>query len=696
MSNPIVTAEQLSPEFLASFQKDQENKKLAAWTEEQFRKIKEARAAVERQWYLNLSFYFGKHYMQFMSVNGPTGRANAFVTPMAPPWRVRLTVNRIRPIIRTEIAKLTANRPTVYVIPASGEEEDKAAARAGAQIWEAAYRDLELKKILRRALWWGVICGNGFTKEYWDQSSGPKMQVSPDLPPVPLGDVKFEVVSPFHLGVPDLMCEELEDQPYLIHSTVKDINYVKRTYGITANPTAAASDALIEHQYMNIVGDPNVNSKDAVLCHEVWIKPGGHPLFPNGGMLTVIDSQVVQRHDVFPYDHGEYPFAKFDHVQTGKFYSDSIITDLIPLQRELNRTRSQIIESKNLMAKPQLMAPKGSVNARKITSEPGQVIEYTPGFNPPTPLPMQSLPSYVLQEVDRLVSDMDDISGQHEISRGQNPSQVTAYSALSYLQEQDESKLAASASSVEEFVEKWARLYLKYVVAYWDIPRTVRIVGRDKMVDALTLKGGHLQGNTDIRVESGSAIPQGKQQKQSFLLDLYKLGALPPEMLFELLEMNDLSDANEEFLADKHQAYRENILMMKQGAELDPASLQPQPDPMDPTGQTMLPPQIPRMFTPNSFDNHEAHIQYHNLYRKSQEFFVAPEAVKMLFEMHVQQHQMALMGGVAPTALSVDGQPDMPIPADNGGGQPPTEDPNAVPGGNTATPSNTQPPEQGN
>jgi Bacteriophage head to tail connecting protein len=694
VSTPMVTAEQLNPTFLEAFRKNEENKALGVWTEGQFRKIKDARLAVERQWYINLSFYFGKQYTQFVNATMTnTGvRANNFLTPKAPPWRVRMTVNRVRPIIRTEIAKLTANRPSVYVVPATSEEQDKSAARAGEQIWNSAYRDHNINKVLRRALWWGTICGNAFIKEYWDQSAGPVQQVNPKLPAMPIGDVKFEIVTPFHIGVPDLLCEDIEDQPYLIHSTVKDVNYVQRTYGVTVNPSAS-TDAIIETQYMNILGDANVNNKDTVLCHEVWIKPGGHPLFPNGGMLTVIDSKVVQRIDQFPYPHGEYPFSKFDHVQSGKFYSDSIITDLVPLQRELNRTRSQVIESKNLMSKPQLLAPRGSIQARKITSEPGQVIEYAPGFTPPTPLPVQNLPSYVLQEIDRLVSDMDDISGQHEISRGQNPSQVTAYSALSYLQEQDESKLASSAASVEEFVEKLARLYLQYVVSYWDVPRMVRVVGRDKMIDAAQWKGSQIKGNTDIRVEAGSAIPQGKQQRQSFLLDLFKLGALPPEMLFELLEMNDLADANEEFITDKHQAVRENMLMMEQGDTVDIATLQPTVDPV--TGQE-LPPQIPQMFTANSYDNHAAHVQYHNNYRKSQEFALASDTVKTLFEMHVNMHQQALMLGYAPTAGSVDGQPQEVIPPEGQPQDDPNADPNAAPGGETATPSNTQPPEQGN
>jgi len=677
-----------NPELLLAFKRNEENKGLGTWVEDQFKKCKQIREDHETQWYLNLAFYTGKQYVRPLR----SGTAIVFQTPKAPPWRVRLVINRVRGIIRTEIAKLIAQRPTAYVIPATGEEQDKAAARAAEQIWEAAYRDKEIKKLLRRVLWWGTICGNAFLKSYWDQSAGDKQQHPETGQEFAIGDVKMEVVSPFHLLVPDLTIEEIEEQPYVIHSTIKTAEYVKRTYGVDVSPKVSATDELFRTEFLNIKNDASVTKKDGVLCHEVWIKPYGHKLFPRGGLLTVVDSQVVQRVDGYPYPHGEYPFAKFDHIQTGKFYADSVITDLIPLQRELNRTRSQIIESKNLMAKPQLMAPKGSIDPRKITSEPGQVIQYQPGLNPPTPLPIQSLPSYVLQEVDRLVQDMDDVSGQHEISRGQNPSQVTAYSALSYLQEQDESKLASSVASVEEFVEKVARQYLKYVIYYWDIPRAVRIVGRDKSVDAAIWKASDLRGNTDIRVEPGSAIPLGKQQRQAFLLDLFKLGAIDPNMLFDLLEMNDIRDANDEFLVDKHQAFRENMLMTEAGAVMPPDLMQPQ---MGPDGQE-VPPQIPQMFLPNSFDNHEAHIQFHNLFRKSQEFDNQPDIVKQLFEHHVNMHQMALMTGFQPTAGMPGGQPGMVLenPQQQMMQQEQQEPP--PPGGNTEAESSTQPPEQGN
>ena len=85
------------------------------------------------------------------------------------------------------------------------------------------------------------------------------------------------------------------------------------------------------------------------------MKPGAHKDFPEGGYITLVDDTIVAIHPGLMYSHGEYPFTKFEHIPTGKFYTESTITDIIPVQREYNRTRSQIIEAKNRMAKPQLI-----------------------------------------------------------------------------------------------------------------------------------------------------------------------------------------------------------------------------------------------------------------------------------------------------------------------------------------------------
>jgi hypothetical protein len=687
-SNPLL-------DQLTKSKEDRErNARLLAWANAEYSKCKRARQTVERQWYINLAFYFGKQNIQLITT-AASSTGYQLTVPKAPAWRVRLVINKIRPIIRTELAKLTAQKPSFTVVPATTEDEDIVAARVAENIVSAAYRDKSVHKVIRQIAWWGSICGTAFAKTYWD----PTVQT----PDGQVGDIIVERIDPFHLFVPDLREEEIENQPYVIHATTKDATWLKNAYGADLNPNTTAADDLLEDSFLNMVGAQQTEKKNQVLCLEFWIKKGTHPDFPEGGLLTICGDQIVvntgklevtmgpdgmpMAKGGYPYKHGEFPFAKFEHVPTGKFYGDSVVTDLVPLQREYNRTRSQIVEAKNLMAKPKLMAPRGSINPRQITSEPGQVILYTPGMDKPDVVPMPPLPSYVLQELDRLQQDMDDISGQHEISRGQNPSQVTAATALSFLQEQDESKLAYSISSIEEMVEKVGRLYLKYVTQFWDVPRMVRVTGTDGAFEAQQWKGSDLQGNVDIRVEAGSALPKSKAAKQAFLMDVFKMGAIEAPMFLELLDLGGIEKAYEDFLIDKRQSQRENFkmtataeapefVMMIKGAQASGA----EPDPMQ-MQQFVLP--------ANTWDNHALHIMIHNAYRKTQKFEMLPNEAKVLFEQHVTMHQIAQQQGVM--AQLPDGSQGPVI----GGEQPQPGQPPAAPGGAPEQPAPQGPPPQG-
>jgi len=651
-SEPISSETERNP--LASLALQQLEAKLLQWTKEQYRAARSARESAEQQWYINEAFYFGRQNVRVLAAKTATGNYS-LITPKAPPWRVRLVVNKVRPIVRNQVAKLTSNAPTAYVLPTSADEEDLTAARVAERIWEAAYRDLKVDTITHDVAWWGSIAGTAFFKTYWDPTARQGQ-----------GDARIECVDPFHIFVPDLHEKDIENQPFVIHGMTRNVNNVQRNYGINTNPISHSTDPFMEQSYLASQGVTNSRTLKEVPCFEVWMKPDAHPEFPEGGLITVIGDRVVQMVKGYPYSHNEYPFAKFEDVQTGKFYADSVINDLIGLQREYNRTRSQIIEAKNLMAKPRLIAPRGSVNPRMITSEPGQVILYTPGFQPPTPLPIDPLPSYVLQEVDRIQQDIDDISGQHEISRGQNPPQVTAASALTYLNEQDESKLQTSVRSMERAIEKVAKQYLKFVIDYWDEPRMVKVAGKDNAFEAYAWKAGDLRGNIDLRIEAGSALPQSKAARQAFLMDLFKMGALGPEQMYQALDMRGLEKAYEDMLIDRRQAQRENLKMSELAAVPAEALMAPvggmeegaPPSPNSPpTGQVLMPPEL----APNEWDNHEAHVHYHNQYRKTQEFERLPEHVKQIFSQHVQIHQQALMMGVQPSSGGpvIGGDPTM-------------------------------------
>lgn len=615
--------------------------KIASESMEKFQLAKNDRWRQERQWYLNLAFYFGQHHVVFKhSQNVGSNITNfEFYIPPAPYYRVRPSINHTRRIVRKEISRLTAQKPNAYVVPASTEDRDIFAAQAGEQIWDSLWRKHKFNKTIRRAAFWQTVCGNGFLKQFWDTTV---FDAANEVP----GDVVLASETPFHIFIPDLKEEEIENQSYLIHVMMKSPEWVRNNLGVDINPNHKLD--FVDESLLNVMGANQFSTKDVVPVLEMWYKPNTIKELPQGGMVTIAVNQIVQGFEGWPYSHRQYPFSKLDSVPTGKFYTESIITDLIPLQRELNRTRGQIIEAKNRMAKPQLAAEEGSVDPAKITSEPGQVILYKPGFNPPTPLPLQDLPAYVTEEVNRIYTDMADISGQHEVSQGAVPPGVTAATAISYLQEQDESLMANSFDSLEEAIEKTAFQTLTYVRDYWDVPRVVRIVGVDGSFDAQTFKGSDLHDNTDIRVEAGSALPTSRAAKQAFILDLMKLGFIPPQEGLEVMEIGGLNRIYERLQVDIRQAQRENLKLRSVTVEhlqahIENWNAQPDQKRVDPdTGMALAPPMI---IPVNTWDNHAIHIEIHNRYRKSQSFEMANSLTRQLFEEHVKQHMEALMVG---------------------------------------------------
>lgn len=674
LPEPMTTSSQkpslnLVSDPLKNLSKKQANQLISFVTDE-FTKAKGARWKEEQQWYLNLAFYFGKQNIQTQAMPGSTRQFRMF-TPPAPYYRSRPVVNMIRPRMRREMSKLTSQKPTAFVIPASSDERDMYAANAGEQIWDSVYREKKLHRLIRRAVFWASITGNGFMKSWWDDE---KIDVLSNI----MGDICFESITPFHFFVPDLKQVEIEDQPFVVHAAMRDVEHLKLIYGNDLKTDKSQTDVL-EESFSSVMGvnSEGAKKRDQQLILEMWIKPNQSKVWPSGGMITVAANEILAITEGMPYEHSQYPFAHVRHVESGKFYADSVITDLVPLQREYNRTRGQIIESKNRMAKPQLAAEIGSIDPSKVTSEPGQIIQYRPGFQPPMPIPLQNLPNYVLEEQDRIRADMDEISGQHEVSRGQVPPGVTAATAISYLQEQDETTLSYTYDSVEECMEKLAYQTLILVKMYWDTPRKVKITGADGSFDVMAFEGSDLRDNTDIRIEAGSALPTSKAAKQAFIMDLMKMGFIDPQKGLEVMEIGGINKVYEQIQVDIRQAQRENLKMAAATPELmeqsryeqlnkifqDPAIqeaaqmgyIQENPETGDliniqPTiesGMQVPPDQItiPLIVPVNSWDDHHIHIQKHNDYRKSQAFEQLPDEIKALFEDHVNQHVSAIMVG---------------------------------------------------
>lgn len=688
-STPTALPQDQTPD-IAAFRKTEDAKALVAWVREQHLRAKNERSQKQLQWVTNMSMFYGNQWLAQTANRGLGGYESKLFVPRKLPYKERRVINRTRSFVRLELAKFVMKTPSAMVVPATADDDDLRAAYAGEQVWESISNTRKLSTYFKRAQWWTIVTGNGFIKTYWDNSIIDKDSGSQ-------GDIRYGTVTPFHLFVPDLREQDIEDQPFIINAYTKPVEWCQQYYadkldGIDLKPSVSSGNQIIEANVLNL---GSATKPDSCTLYEAWLKPGAHKLLPNGGVVITIDDTLIDIvPDGLPYSHGEYPFTKFEHIPTATFYADSPLVDTNQLQKEFNQLRSEISEAGRRMARPQLVAVENSIVPSKLTNEPGLVITYRPGTQPPQPIPLTPLPQYYIDQQDRILTDWEEITGHHDQQAG-----VTSAVAINYLQEQDDSFLTTEYASVEDGWQRIASQTVQLFVQYVDVPRKIRTTGDEGSFDVLVLSGDNLKTGTDIRMEKGSSVAQSQAGKQAQIQSMFAVGMIDQPTALRLMEIGGVQKVLDVFNVAQRKAQRENIKMklltpeMIQKHEMqwqmqqleaqmsmppaaapadpmtaqDPSSLgdpstaptqdqsmgMPQAPQMDPNNPTAILPQ-PLTQDPNSpvgpppvvpvdnFDMHQIHIEEHNKFRMSQAYEALSVPIKLQLDLHVKMHEQAL------------------------------------------------------
>jgi hypothetical protein len=138
---------------------------------------KEARQLVEKQWLLNMAFFVGNQWVNYNPIT------HALEKPKVPSYRVLMVDNQVQPTVRTELGKMTANKPKFFVVPSTDSGDDIKKAKTSEMLLEHHWYNLRLTQKTTEAALWALITGNGFAKVYWDSTAGQKFeeQVTDDM-----------------------------------------------------------------------------------------------------------------------------------------------------------------------------------------------------------------------------------------------------------------------------------------------------------------------------------------------------------------------------------------------------------------------------------------------------------------------------------------------------------------------------------
>lgn len=707
-----IDQEQLSPEEIQQYIKTMQWSNIRNWCNEQWTKVKGARGQQETQWYNNIIAYGKNERLQVQKQ--PNGHPRAIQKPGGDN---KIWINRIRPYVRTEVARFTSNEPTATIVPATDDETDIFHAQQASEVWSNQYKYRGVRKAFIKAAFNMSVFGNGFIKTWWDDNAiDDRVEGANER-----GDIMYGNVSPFNLWVPDFFEEDIEEQLFVVNAYTKGVDWVKNFYAeelkangiVNLQASVVGNREIIDEARMGIRSQGKT-SPDSVLIKEFWIKPGATEHLPNGGVVTMIDNYLIKlKDDGMLYPHGMYPFAKFDNIPTGGFYSASGIEDLEPINREYNILRGIIRRVGSMNANPQFFYNTGSLDPKKITNAPGQYIPVMPGMQFPQPVPKTDIPNSIYQSLESTKMDFEDVSGQHQVSKGAAPPGVTAATAINYLQEKDDSYSATAYDSIELGMEVVAKQTLNLAGNYWTAERKINVIGEDEgLLDSFMASKSNLSNATNVRIDGGSSLPQSAAAKRAYYLELLQIGAIDQAQFLEMSEIGGNKSILKTINIDKNHAMRENIrfrnltpeyamafneqykAQIAEMAENDPEgflALQLEEAGLDSLEEFMSmkederqevidsvpPPEPPLVIPVNDWDNHEVHIEFHNRFRKSQGYEMLPPEIQEIVDEHVQQHEDKLkdkqMNEMMDMDLGFGGEMDGMGQADMGEGQLPPD-----------------------
>lgn len=642
--------------------------------------LRRSRDLLERQWKLNLSFYKGKQYVFY---NRKSRRIESMPTDEGdkPRYRVRLVSNQIAPNTQSLLSRLVKSKPQFYATPGQASFEAQKATEIAENLLEYWWDKFHLSEKREEAMMWSIICGNGFWKITWDDKCGPGMTVMMDPSGNPIvdplvkhyfeknledagldssdfekriyqGDIKVDVLSPFDVLLDD-SAQVFEDCQFAfcIHPMSPDEIYDR--YGVKLKPNAVNRypDETLPGAYANLEAKTTENVRE---IYYGYFLPGAK--YPAGRFVVFTKNPSIVLYDApWPYPFEQLPLVKFPGVRVpGQLWDQSVVEQAIPLQKELNRTLSQMVEYKNLTLKPQMMAPVGSLRQR-ITDEPGAVYEYNPvAGKVPETIPIPALPAYVFDHLQDIGARLKETFGLNEVMEGSVPPNVEAGVAIDLLQEAATDRLAPQILIMERTLERAGNQMLMLAQKYYQEPRMLIITGSGSKPKVERFEDADMIAGITIKVEAGSGLPRTRAGRQARVMQMLQMGILSPAKAYKYLDMADFKSLQMQFEADEEQALREHDKIMDGGVVNEQAAREAQNQMMQalasgaPLDPQMLQQSVEAGLQPLPYENKAVHLETHAAYMKSAEFETMPPEVRDRFYKHYEFTQQAAQAETQP------------------------------------------------
>lgn len=561
------------------------------------------RKSHERQWRDNVAFYSGNHYVR------DTGGSRSSV-------RSKLRENHTNNTIARMVSIFVQNLPIIRVFPASYSDIDVKNAENTETYGKYFWRTKKLEQKIIKFIKYTTIFSDSFIYPSWNPDLGDKIILNEDeLDPSDTqnetprtdfyhGDIQVDIDDPFRIFVrPGI--DELDDMYDFIRAIPCNKNFLEHKYGeISAEPVTA----------LNAYSGGTRIDSDLVMQNHYFHKPSSW--FEEGLYVCWAGKKILR---VRPANESERSLPlvhlAFDKPPM-RFYGMSSIEQIMDLQEQLNRAASMIVEARNLVARPRVLASvEAAVPGQAITDRPGDILRFKLAGGPPK----FEVPNFNFAEMQAHKADVrnaiQDVMGITSASRGVIPAATKTALALQLVLEQDRSQYLPFIKNFYQSISDMMLKVFQLAAENFDEddPRVIKVEG---LSGERTFHGGMVPSPLDIWMEDTNPIGWTAGARMESVLSLVdKKVVTDKNEVLEMLKMNNTDPAFQHLKIHKTAAQRENE-DLKKGQLLD---IGPE-------------------------DDDTIHLDEHVKPMATYEFRSLPQAVQDAFKAHVEQHKQRLQG----------------------------------------------------
>lgn len=502
------------------------------------------------QWFNSEHYYRGNQYILFNKTT------NQIITPPNPSNRIRLTINKIFPICRSIRNFATSYRPKWEVQANSTESEDLNNAERSADTLDFYYDYLHMQRKTKEAALHMAKYGVGIFQYGWDDDAvGLDNQE---------GEVDVWVLDPFDVYFDPAGAEtgDVQNCRFIDKAIVKPVQEILNNpnyKGVTeADLTGTTKRAVSDYKNMLIQNRTNMDVSDdtgdlrSVVLHETWYKISAKKdgeIEEQVWVASWVEGHLL-RNEQTEFEKYPIEICASDN-NPGELYGEGVVKNLIPVQKALNRLESQILEYNNVVNVGRMVIRKDS-GVSKITNETGDILEANDPNGDVRELRIGGLAPDIHQQVVRLITYMEDISGAKEAFMGGLPSGVTSGVALESLKAQSANNLQDFKDNLEDCLARVGQGILEMIAMHYVVPRMVK--GRMASKKSFKIMGqvgveedGVIGENqfvigkqNRVKVTIGSGLAYTPEGRRNALKELLQMKVIDPQTYLEHMEFGDV------------------------------------------------------------------------------------------------------------------------------------------------------------